>query len=170
MAVGQEAKAGAAIAGPVLVTGETALADVLPQGGTESFLVQDILHIDLDEAEGGLFLPSPKGRVERFAPSATSSDDAMAAQDMADGMRRDNESLPLQVEGQAFSSVVGSLTDLQHPLFHFRAGLVGRVMGTPGAVSQALLSLFVETADPLAHHQAEVCQRRAVSLMLAVSW
>ena len=112
MAVGQETQASTAIAGCPLIPGQMMLAHVLPEGGTQGPFVQDIFYISLDKGEGDLLIPSPMGRIEGLALMALMASDTLAAQDMANGVRGDGDALPLQVQSQAFSSIISGLTGL----------------------------------------------------------
>jgi hypothetical protein len=73
-------------------------SDVLPQGGSQSFLVQDVFDMGLDEGKRDSFIPSPASEVEGLAALALALDDPMTTQDVANGVEREANALALQME------------------------------------------------------------------------
>ena len=67
--------------------------------GPQSAFVVDVFDIGLDEGEGQLHFPSPMSGVEGFAPGPFLRW-TMTAQDMANRMRRETQSLTSQIESR----------------------------------------------------------------------
>jgi hypothetical protein len=121
MTVGQEAEASAAVAGCPLVTREMMFAQVVPKGRAEGLLVQDILHIRLDEGERLLHFPRPQGWIEGLAAFTTYFFDWItAAKDVADGVRGDVQTPSFEVKGKSFPAIACSLTGFPNTLLYLR--------------------------------------------------
>jgi len=150
----------------------------------EGLLVQDILHICLDEGErlrpeaqpeGFLHFPCPEGWTEGLVPCSSIAWNlfpcsiyytGLAAfapsfgwvtattEDVADGVGGDLQSSPLEVKGKPLPAVACSLAGLPNTFLYLRRGLAGGVVGPAGTVLEPLLSLCLEATHPLAYHRS----------------
>ena len=87
VAIGQKAEASAAVTGGPLMARQSLATQMGRSLGSQSALIEDILHVGLDQREGLLYFPSPMGGIERL-PADAFLGWVMAVQDMADGVWR----------------------------------------------------------------------------------
>jgi hypothetical protein len=155
VAVGQQTQAAAAVAGRPSASGETLPAGVLLQGSARAVLVEDVLHIRLDEGNRNYLIPRPTGEIETFVLAAFEVRAAVTA-----------EHAPCRIlrTGEALCVKDVHVTGLQHRLFQQRWGLLGRVMRTPRTVTRTLVSFVLKTvqrqAYQLARSASEALSRR----------
>jgi hypothetical protein len=125
------------------------------QGSAQGVVVEDVLHIRLNERMRHFFIPSPTGGTDRLALAVLGVRAAVTAEHAACRIPRTGEALC--VKGV-------HLVGLQHRLFQQRWGLLGRVMRTPRTVTRTLVSFVLKTvqrqAYQLARSASEALSRR----------
>jgi hypothetical protein len=121
--------------------------------GSQALFVMDVLHINLDEGEGLLRFPRPKGRIKALAALELASV-AVAAQDMANRMWGKLHPTPLKTDCQPMSAQARLLGGLQHQFLNLFWGLARGMVGAAGVVVQSLIFLSFIPPHPAAHHLA----------------
>ncbi|HUW11005.1 MAG TPA: hypothetical protein VM537_14840, partial [Anaerolineae bacterium] len=116
---------------------------MIPQFDAQSYFVQDVLQVSLDEREGFFLLPSPESRVTGPTSFAGSLDGVLPPQDVSDDMSRDRQ-VWLQVRGQLFSAVSCGLSGLPHLPLYLRQRLTRTAVRLAGAVLKTGLALGFE--------------------------
>lgn len=171
VAVSQEAEAGTALTGGPLVAREAMIAEVNSEASAQGRLVSDLFDVRLEEGEGDLYLPSPVGWIEGFAAALVGFGEAVAAQDVADGVGeisrlyslwryQARRRRPYPVTFQSWTTSVSVAGSVWRGERWGRRERSWKAAGLPSWARRTHLRITWR----------EVCQREAVLRMLPVSW
>jgi hypothetical protein len=125
---------------------------MLPAFSAQGVLIEDILDIDLNEAQRPCVFPSPMSWVEDF-PSALQAVEALTAKDVANGVRGELQMVCTpQVEGKTVSAVVGGFSCFKDDLFDARGGAMRRRLWTSREFTEIISGSLIVATDPFADH------------------